>query len=34
MDSKFIMILTHQQIEENIKVPFAYGFITPEDWVH
>lgn len=33
IDSDFCIVMSHQIIEENIKVPFAFGYIRREDWV-
>lgn len=32
-DDDFCMVMSHQTIEENIKVPFAFGYIKKKDWI-
>ena len=33
IDDDFCIVMSHQKIEENIKVPFAFGYIKKSDWI-
>lgn len=34
IDDSFIFIITHQSMEENVKIPLAIGFVRKEDFCH
>ena len=33
IDDDFCIVMSHQIVEENIKVPFAFGYIKKEDFL-